>query len=57
MIKVKSNAHNLGLMSNRYVCFSFRDNRAIFGRDMANYMFYLENLTLFDARVTLKINQ
>ena len=57
MIKVKSNAHNLGLMSNRYVCFSFRDNRAIFGRDMASYMFDLENLTLFDARVTLKINQ
>ena len=43
MIKVKSNAPISGLMTNRYVCFSFCDNRTIFGREMACSMFDLEN--------------
>ena len=32
----------LRLMFNRYLCFSFRDNRTIFGWDIANSMFDLE---------------
>ena len=58
MIKVKSNAPISGLTSNRYVCFSFRDNQTIFGRDMASSMFDLESSTIFDlCCVTLKIDQ
>ena len=43
MAKIKSDGHIWGLEFNRYVCFSFRRNRIIFGRDMANSIFDLEN--------------
>ena len=41
--KVKPNGHIWGLKFNRYVWFSFRGNRAIFGWDIANSIFDLEN--------------
>ena len=41
--KVKPDGHIWGLKFNRYVCFSFRGNRTIFGWDIANSMFDLEN--------------
>ena len=43
MAKVKSDGRIWGLEFNRYVCFSFRDNQNIFGRDIANSIFDLEN--------------
>ena len=43
MAKVKSDGHIWGLELNRYVCFSFRGNWTIFGWDIANSMFDLEN--------------
>ena len=43
MAKVKPNGHIWGLEFNRYVCFLFRGNRTIFGWDIANSMFDLEN--------------
>ena len=43
MAKVKSDGHIWDLEFNRYVCFSFRRNRTIFGRDMANSIFDFEN--------------
>ena len=43
MVKVKPIGHIWGLEFNRYVCFSFRGNRTIFGRDIANSIFELEN--------------
>ena len=42
MAKVKPNGHIWALESNRYVCFSFRGNRTIFGWDIANSIFDLE---------------
>ena len=43
MAKVKPDGHIRGLEINQYVCFSFRGNRAIFGWDIANSIFDLEN--------------
>ena len=43
MAKVKSDGHIWGLEFNRCVCFSFRGNRTIFYRDIANSIFDLEN--------------
>ena len=43
MDKVKSYGHIWGLEFNRYVCFLFRGNRTIFGWDIANSIFDLEN--------------
>ena len=40
--KVKSDDHIWALEFNRYVCFSFRGNRTIFGWDKANSIFDLE---------------
>ena len=42
-VKVISDGYIWGLKFNRYVCFSFRDNQTIFGRDIANSIFDLEN--------------
>ena len=42
-IMVKPIGHIWGLEFNRYVCFSFRGNRTIFGWDIANSIFDLEN--------------
>ena len=44
MAKVKPNGHIWALEFNRYICFSFRGNRTIFGWDIANSIFDLENL-------------
>ena len=41
MAKVKPDGHIWALEFNRYVCFSFRGNRTIFGRDIANSIFDL----------------
>ena len=43
MAKVKPGGHIWALEFNRYVCFSFRGNRTIFGWDLANSIFDLEN--------------
>ena len=43
MAKVKSDGHIRGLKFNRYVRFSFRGDRVIFGWDIANFIFDLEN--------------
>ena len=43
MAKVKHDGHIWALEFNQYVCLSFRGNRAIFGWDMANFIFDLEN--------------
>ena len=43
MAKVKSDGHIWGLAFNWYVCFSFRGNPTISGRDIANSAFDLEN--------------
>ena len=40
---VKPEGHISGLDINRYVCFSFRGHRTIFGWDIANSIFDLEN--------------
>ena len=42
MAKVKSDKHTWALEFNRYVYFSFRGNRTIFGWDIANSIFDLE---------------
>ena len=42
-VKVKSDGHIWALEFNRYVCFSFRGNCTIFGWDIANLIFDLEN--------------
>ena len=42
MAKVKPDGHIWALEFNRYVCFSFRGNRTIFGWDTANSIFDLE---------------
>ena len=46
MAKVKPDGHIWALEFNRYVCFSFRGNRTIFGWDIANSIFDLENSRL-----------
>ena len=43
MAKVKPDGDIWGLKSNLYVCFSFRGNRTIFGWDIENSIFDLEN--------------
>ena len=43
MAKVKPDGHIWSLAFNRYVCFSFCGNRTIFGWDIANSIFDLEN--------------
>ena len=43
MAKVKPDGHIWDLEFNRYVCFSLRGNRTIFGWDIANSIFDLEN--------------
>ena len=43
MAKVKPDGHIWGLEFNRYVCFSHRGNRTIFGWNIANSVFDLEN--------------
>ena len=43
MAKVKPNDYIWGFEFNRYVCCSFRGNRTIFGWDIANSKFDLEN--------------
>ena len=43
MVKVKPIGHLWGLEFNWYVCFSFRGNQTIFGWDIANSTFDLEN--------------
>ena len=43
LAKVKPDGDIWGLGFNRYVCFSFRGNRTIFGWDIANCIFDLEN--------------
>ena len=45
MAKVKPDGHIWALEFNRYVCFSFRGNRTIFGWDIANLIFDLEKST------------
>ena len=43
MAKLKLDSHIWALELNRYVCFLFRGNRTIFGWDIANSIFDLEN--------------
>ena len=43
MAKVKTDGHIWGLELNRYVCFSLHGNQSIFGGDIANSIFDLEN--------------
>ena len=43
MVKFKPIGHIWALEFNRYVCFSFPGNRTIFGWDIANSIFELEN--------------
>ena len=43
MTKVKPDGHIWNLVFNQYVCFSFHGNWTIFGRDIANSIFDLEN--------------
>ena len=43
MVKVKPIDHIWGLQFNRYVCFSFRGSRTIFGWDIANSIIDLQN--------------
>ena len=43
MAKVKPDGHIWGIEFNRYVCFLFRGYRTIFGWDLANSIFDLEN--------------
>ena len=46
MAKFKTDGHIWALEFNRYVCCSFRGNRIIFGWDIANSIFDLENARL-----------
>ena len=55
MAKVKPDGHIWGLEFNRYVCFSFRANRTIFGWDIANSIFDLENSRSRSQRKSTKI--
>ena len=55
MAKVKSDGHIWALEFNRYVCFSFRGNRTIFGWDIANSIFDLEKSRSRSQRKSTKI--
>ena len=55
MAKVKPNGHISALEFNRYVCFSFRGNRTIFGWDIANSIFDLEKSSSRSWRKSTKI--
>ena len=43
MTKVKPDGHIWGTKFNRYICFSSPGNQTVFGWDIANSIFYLEN--------------
>ena len=55
MAKVKPNGHIWALEFNRYVCFSFRGNRTIFGWDITNSIFDLEKSRSRSRRKSIKI--
>ena len=55
MAKVKLDGHIWGPEFNRYVCFLFRGNRTIFGWDIANFIFDLENWRSRSRRKWTKI--
>ena len=55
MTKVKPDGHIWGPEFNRYVCFSFRGNRTIFGWDIANSIFDLEKSRSRSQRKSTKI--
>ena len=55
MAKVKPDGHIWALGFNRYVCFSFRGNRTIFGWDIANSIFDLEKSRSRSWRKSTKI--
>ena len=55
MAKVKPNGHIWSLEFSRYVCFLFRGNRTIFGWDIANSIFDLENSRSRSRRKSTKI--
>ena len=55
MAKVKPDGHIWALEFNRYVCFSFRGNRTIFGWDIANSIFDLEKSRSRSRRKSTKI--
>ena len=55
MAKVKPDVHIWALEFNRYVCFSFRGNRTIFGWNIANSIFDLEKSRSRSQRKSTKI--
>ena len=55
MAKVKPDGHIWGVEFNWCVCFSFRDNLTIFGWDIANSIFDLENWRSRSRRKSTKI--
>ena len=55
MAKVKPDGHIWALEFHRYVCFSFRGNRTIFGWDIANSIFDLEKSRSRSRRKSTKI--
>ena len=55
MAKVKPDGHIWALEFNRYVCFSFRGNRTIYGWDIANSIFDLEKSRSRSRRKSTKI--
>ena len=55
MVKVKHDGHIWAVEFNRYVCFSFRGNRTIFGWDIANSIFDLEKSRWRSRRKSTKI--
>ena len=55
MAKVKPDGHIWALELNRYVCFSFRGNRTIFGWDIANSIIDLEKSRSRSRRKSTKI--
>ena len=55
MVKVIPNGHIWGLKFNRCDCFSFHGNRTIFGWDIANSIFDLENSRSRSQRKSTKI--
>ena len=55
MARVKPDGHIWALEFNRYVCFSFRGNRTIFGCDIANSIFDLEKSKSRSWRKSTKI--
>ena len=57
MAKVKPDGRIWALEFNRYVCFSFRGNRFIFGWDVANSIFNLEKSRSRSRRKWTKSNQ